>query len=150
MARRRMGMADIKEILVAWDAGEEVSAISRRLGYSRPTVRKYARAAEHVGLTRGGGRRSEAEWDRLAQAALARVAAAARPTPRADAVAQFRTELEPLVGQVPLSVLHQRFRDERGLRVSWATFYRYAQATWPERLHPSARVTIRLPDPPPG
>ncbi|HUY99624.1 MAG TPA: hypothetical protein VMU89_04700 [Thermomicrobiaceae bacterium] len=65
MARRRMGMADIKEILVAWDAGEEVSAISRRLGYSRPTVRKYARAAEHVGLTRGGGRRPEAEWDQL-------------------------------------------------------------------------------------
>ena len=30
--------------------------------------------AEHVGLTRGGGRRSEAERDRLGQAALARVA----------------------------------------------------------------------------
>src|SRR3712207_7232411 len=32
----------------SWDAGEAVSAIARRLGYTRPTVRKYGRAAEHV------------------------------------------------------------------------------------------------------
>ena len=40
MARRRMTVADVKEILVAWDAGEGVSAIARMLGYTRPTVRK--------------------------------------------------------------------------------------------------------------
>jgi transposase len=145
-----MGMADIKEILVAWDAGEEIAAISRRLGYTRPTVRKYARAAEQVGLTRGGGRRAEADWDRLTAATLARVAAPGRPTPRADTVAQFQAYLAPLVGRVALSVLHQRLRDEHGLRVSWATFYRYAQATWPEQVRKPPRVTIRLPDPPPG
>ena len=66
MARRRMGMADIKEILVGWDVGESVSAIGRRLGYTRVTVRKYVQAAEQVGLRRGAGRRQEAEWDRLA------------------------------------------------------------------------------------
>jgi transposase len=145
-----MGMADIKEILVAWDAGEEISAISRRLGYTRPTVRKYARAAEQVGLTRGGGRRAEAEWDRLAHAALAWVAAPGKPTPGADEVARFRAYLEPRVGKVALSVLHQRLRDEHGLRASWATFYRYAQAQWPEPLRKQPRVTIRLADPPPG
>jgi transposase len=145
-----MGMADIKEILVAWDAGEEISAISRRLGYTRPTVRKYARAAEHVGLVRGGGRRAEAEWDRLAAAALARVAAPGRPTPGADEVARFHAYLAPRIGQVALSVLHQRLRAEHGLRASWATFYRYAQAAWPEQLRQQPRVTIRLPDPPPG
>ncbi len=40
-----MGVADIKEILVQWDAGECVSRIARSLGYTRPTVRKYIRAA---------------------------------------------------------------------------------------------------------
>ena len=54
MARRRMTVADVKEILVGWDAGEAVSGIARRLGYTRPTVRKYVRAAERVGLRRGG------------------------------------------------------------------------------------------------
>jgi transposase len=78
------------------------------------------------------------------------VAAPRRLTPGADEVAQFRAYLEPLVGKVALSVLHQRLRDEHGLRASWATFYRYAQATWPEQLRKPPRMTIRLPDPPPG
>jgi len=45
MARRSMAVVDIKEILVHWDAGEGVSSIARSLGYSRPTVQKYLRAA---------------------------------------------------------------------------------------------------------
>lgn len=94
MARRRMGMADTKEILVAWDAGESVSAIARRLGYTRLTVRKYGRAAEHIGLVRGGGRRAEAEWDRLAQAALDRVARRSqKPTPAASEITQHHAYL---------------------------------------------------------
>ena len=74
MARRRMAMTDILEMLVAWDAGEGPSAISARLGYSRPTVRKYTDAARALGLTRGGQRRSEADWVALTTAVLAVVA----------------------------------------------------------------------------
>src|SRR2546430_9170112 len=73
MGQRSMSVADVKEILVWWDSGESVSAIARRLGYTRPTVRKYTRAAERVGLRRGAGRRGEEEWERLARAALQRV-----------------------------------------------------------------------------
>jgi DNA-binding IclR family transcriptional regulator len=58
MARRRMVVTDIMEILVAWDAGEGNTAIAARLGYSRPTVRKYTDAARALGLARGAGRRS--------------------------------------------------------------------------------------------
>jgi Winged helix-turn helix len=60
VARRRMDVADIKEILVAWDAGDNVSRIARRLGYTRPTIRKYIQAAEREGLRRGDERRGEA------------------------------------------------------------------------------------------
>jgi hypothetical protein len=35
MARRRIGVADIKAVLVAWDAGERISAIERMLGATR-------------------------------------------------------------------------------------------------------------------
>ena len=73
MARRRMAMADIKEILVQWDAGEDLSRIARALGYSRPTVRKYVRAAQRHGLSPGQRRRDEVEWDRLAAAAMAAI-----------------------------------------------------------------------------
>ncbi len=74
MARRRMGVADVKEILVAWDVGENISAIAHRLGYSRPTVRKYTQAATQAGLERGGVRRGEEEWERVARAAIQRMA----------------------------------------------------------------------------
>jgi hypothetical protein len=47
-------------------------------------------------------------------------------------------------------VLHQRLRDEQGLRASWRTFHRYVRAQWPERLQAAPRTTIRLDDPPPG
>jgi predicted transcriptional regulator len=73
MARRRMVVADVKEILVAWDAGEGIGAMARVLGSTRPTVRKYVQAASQVGLARGGGRRSEAAWERPAREASARV-----------------------------------------------------------------------------
>lgn len=150
MARRRMGMADVKEILVAWDAGETVSAIARRLGYSRPTVRKYVYAAERVGLQRGGGRRGEAAWEELTAAALGRVAGQRDPGTAAQEVSQYHDYLAERVGSVQLSVLHQRLRSEHGLQASWGTFYRYVAAQWPARLARRPRPTIRLADPPPG
>jgi transposase-like protein len=150
MGRRRITVADIKEVLVAWDAGESVSAIARMYGYTRPTVRKYVHAATNVGLARGGGRRGEAEWERLTRAAMDRVARRRTRGPAASAVAAHRDYLDKMVGTVPLSVLHQRLRDEQGLRASWRTFHRYVRAQWPERLRGVPGVTVRLDDPPPG
>jgi len=145
-----MTVADIMEIIVAWDAGEGNSAIARRLGYSRPTVRKYTDAARALGLARGSGRRSEAEWARLAQAIIDRVARQRPPGAAATAVARHHAYLEQWVGQAYLSVLHQRLRDEQGLTASWAAFYRYVAKHWPDRLRTAPRVTVRRDDPPPG
>jgi len=150
MARRRIGVADVKEILVAWDAGQSVSGIARLLGYTRPTVRKYVHAAERVGLTRGGGRRQEEEWSALTYAAVGRVGGPTRPATAQAEVAHYRPYLEQWVGSVPLSVLHQRLRDEQGLRASWRTFHRYATGQWPDRLCRRPQATIRRDDPPPG
>jgi len=144
MARRSMAVADVKEILVQWGAGEGVSRIARTLGYTRPTVRKYLRAAERAGLRRGERRYREPGWERLARAALAEVAKARAPSAAAAAVAQYHDYLAQRVGEVRLSVLHQRLRDEHGLGASWGTFYRYARAHWPERLQAPPRVTVRV------
>lgn len=150
MARRRISMADVKEILVHWEAGEAVSTISRTLGYSRPTVRKYLQSAARAGLSPGGRGRGEAAWDRLAEAAIAGVHPA-RPVGSVTAgVARYHDYLAERVGEVRLSVLHQRLRDERGLQASWGTFYRYVRSHWPERLARAPRLTVRLEDPPAG
>src|ERR1700693_5339869 len=150
MARRRMAMAAIKEILVHWDAGEGLSRIAQTLGYSRPTVRKYVRAAERLGLSPGQRRRGEAEWDQLAASAIAEVAHQRPPGAVRGDVTRYRDYLDLHVGQVPLTVLHQRLRDEHRLGASWGSFYRYARATWPERMAHAPQATIRLADPPPG
>ena len=36
MGRRRIRVADVKEILVHWDAGASISGIAQSLSYSRP------------------------------------------------------------------------------------------------------------------
>jgi predicted transcriptional regulator len=129
-----MDVADIKEILVAWDAGENVSAIERRLGYTRPTIRKYIRAAERVGLVRGGARRAEADWEEVTTQALARVAQQREPGVVGQEVGRYHGYLAERVGTVQLSVLYQRLRQEEGLQASWGTFYRYVARHWPGRL----------------
>ncbi len=117
-----MHVADIKEILVHWDAGEPVSAIARSLGYSRPTVRKYIYAAQRVGLVRGSRRHSEAQWEHLAHTAMAQVA---QHRPRGVVtthVAAYHTYSAQRSDTVRLSVLYQRLRDEHHLAASWGTF----------------------------
>lgn len=150
MARRRMTVLDILEILVAWDAGEGISPIARRLGYMRTTVRKYVAAAEALGLARGAGRRSEAAWAEVVAAVSARVGRQRAPGTVAAAVAQHHAYLEQWVGQVHLTVLHQRLHAEHGLTASWGAFYRYVAKHWPDRLQHAPRVTIRRDDPPAG
>jgi transposase len=150
MARRRMHVADIKEILVHWDAGEPVSVIARTLGYSRPTVRKYIHAVQRVGLVRGSRRHSEAQWEHLAHAAISQVA---QPRPRGVVtahVAAYHTYIAQRIDTVRVSVLYQRLRDEHHLAASWGSFYRYVRAQWPDRVRRAPRVTVRLDDPPPG
>lgn len=100
MARRSMTVADIKEILVQWDAGDDLSRIARTLGYTRPTVRKYVHAAEQVGLGRGSRRRNEAEWERLARAALCAVAAVPVLRVARAEVAEHHAYLDQWVGEV--------------------------------------------------
>ena len=150
MGRRRILVADVKEILVHWDAGGSISGIAHTLGYSRPTVRKYIQAAQRIGLVRGSRRLDEVGWERAARAAIAEVEPVRRLGEASRAVATYHDYLAERVGAVRLSVLHQRLRDEHQLRVSWPTFYRYARQHWPDRLRARPRVTVRLDDPPPG
>lgn len=54
MARRKLRLRYIAEILGNWQRGTSIRGISRSLGVSRPTIRKYVRAAETKGYYQGG------------------------------------------------------------------------------------------------
>jgi DNA-binding IclR family transcriptional regulator len=106
-------VADVKEILVQWDAGGSISGIAHSLGYSRPTVRKYVQAGQRVGLVRGSRRIDEVGWERAARTAIGQVAAEPRVGDASLAIAAYHEHLAERVGSVRLSVLHQRLRDEQ-------------------------------------
>src|SRR5258708_28431227 len=150
MARRRIRVADSKEVLVGWDRGQGVSAIARMLGYTRPTVRKYLGGAQRLEIRPGAQSRDDLEWDALARTVHERMARHRAAGVATAEVATYHDYLAERVGQGRWRVLHQRLRDECGLRASWRTFYRYVSAHWPERRHTAPAVTVRLGDPPPG
>jgi len=50
MARRKITVRDVGEILEHWQAGRSIRAINRSLGVSRPTIRKYTAIAEAHGF----------------------------------------------------------------------------------------------------
>src|SRR5260370_6652905 len=149
MARRRIRVADIKEVLVAWDRGQSVSAIARMLGYTRRTVRKYLGVAQRLEIRPGAQSRDDLEWDALARTVHERMARHRAAGVATAEVATYHDYLAERVGQVRWSVLHQRLRDECGLRASWRTFYRYVSAHWPERRHTAPAGAGRLGGSPP-
>ena len=150
MARRRISVADIKEILVAWHAGDSISTIAQRFGYTRPTVRKYVRAAEREGLGIGDGRHSEAWWETLTRAAIGRVAQQRAPGAVAAEVARYHDYLASAWAASGSVCCTNGCSVSRAWQASWGSFYRYVAAQWPGRLARRPRPTIRLADPPPG
>jgi hypothetical protein len=54
MAYRELHMIELQEVLRRFTLGDGVRAIARGTGMDRKTVAKYLRAAEALGLQRGG------------------------------------------------------------------------------------------------
>ena len=100
MARRRIRVADIKEVLVAWDRGQSVSAIARMLGYTRPTVRKYIGVAQRLEIRPGAQSRDDLEWDALARTVQERMARHRAAGVATAEVATYHDYLAERVGQV--------------------------------------------------
>ena len=50
MARRKITVGDVGEVLEHWQAGRSIRAINRSLGVSRPTIHKYTAIAEAHGF----------------------------------------------------------------------------------------------------
>ena len=54
MVYQEVSRVEIKEVLRQWQAGSSLRAISRAIGLSRTTVRKYILTAEQSGLQKQG------------------------------------------------------------------------------------------------
>jgi transposase len=141
MARRRIDVNDIVEVLVHWQAGRSVKQIARSTGLARNTVRKY------LAMAAGAGVRRQPVLDRSVLSALV-----GRACP--ELLGEVQTELwEELRGcreeiveglkESTMATVWQRLRDAGRLRGSIATFRRYVRGELKE-VDPD-RVAVRRP-----
>jgi len=141
MARRPIPMTEVDELLYRWQQGHTISQISRSLGQSRQTVRKYLRQAERLGLTRDG--------DAEQRAQVLTALRGEKPEPVASPTAR---QLQPHQEQIrswleePDMTMKQVWRllRERGVALSYPSVKRFIR----KNLAPTTlRVTVRLETP---
>jgi len=109
---------DVTEILVHWHAGRSQAEIADSLGVDRKTVRKYTAPAIAVGLAPGGAALGEAEWIALVRGWFPELIDTRLRQSSWPAIEVFHDTIKDLLGEVTVSTIHQRLRDEHGLTVS--------------------------------
>jgi transposase len=142
-------MLDAVEILTHWYAGRPKAEVARSLGVDRKTVDKYVTPAEEAGFAPGGAEVAAEIWRaKLLEWFPALVDSRLRQPSYADIVA-YHDQIEALVGVVPVSVIHQRLRDEAGLETSVASLRRYVRAHMSEKAR-REDVVVWRPEVDPG
>jgi transposase len=148
MARRRFTVRDIAEILEHWQAGRSICAISRSLGVSRGTVRKYVYAAEARGYHQGDPTPAQG-WKLFLKDVLP---GPPDPATRSEAFAlllPFQADIREALSTTKARTIWQRLRDDQHIKVSCASFYRYLNCFLSD-VWKQPRVTVRRDDPPAG
>jgi transposase len=144
MARRSFTVVDVTEILIHWYAGRSLSEVSDSLGVDRKTIRKYLAPAVAAGMVPGGPARSQAQWAALVASWFPQLT---DTTLRQTTWPQIAAHHEYIVGQLKLRVtqatIHQRLRDEHGLRASVASLKRYVAANLSEEVRRDQVVVLR-------
>jgi transposase len=144
MARRSFTVVDVTEILIHWYAGRSLGEVSDSLGVDRKTIRKYLAPAVAAGIVPGGPARSSAQWAELVAVWFPQLT---DTTLRQTTWPQIAAHHEYIVGQLKLRVtqatIHQRLRDEHGLRASVASLKRYVAANLSEEVRRDQVVVLR-------
>jgi transposase len=145
MAYRELSMIEVREVLRRYTLGEGRRAVARGTGLDRKTVTKYVRAAEALGLQRGGPPPTD---DQVAAiVAQVRAPVPAVPSDATQALDPHRAQIQAWLAEgLRLTKVHRRLRAQ-GVPVSYSTLYRYAQAHCD---FGAPRVTVRVAEPPPG
>jgi len=148
VSRRIITVRDIAEILDHWQAGRSIRTISRSLGASRHTIRKYIRIVSAHGYQPGSKAPAEG-WQAFIKSAAPEIF---NPALGSTIHAELRTQhqaIKDLLEHTTVMTSWLRLREEPGLKVSYSSFYRYVKKYLPECLE-HAIITVRRDDPPAG
>ena len=137
-------MIELDELCFRFQQGHNISQISRSLGQSRQTVRKYLQLARKAGLSRGG---DEAQRRRVMAALRQQVIAAPAPegAPTQQLLEPYRDQIEQWLDESDMTVKQiWRLLVERGIDASYPSVKRFVRS----RVEPAKlRVTVRIETP---
>jgi transposase len=142
-------VVDVVEILRHWHKGRNTSEIARGLGVDRKTVRKYIVPAEGEGLVPGTASLAPEEWARRVKEWFPELTDPKARSSTAGEIAGHETYIREHLASNTLATIHQRLRDNHGLRASYRSFLRYVHAEFADEAA-LAQVTVLKDDPPPG
>lgn len=149
MARRTIRVIEIVELYQHWHAGRRIGELSSSLGVDPKTIRKYTAPAVSAGIVPGGPPLSAQEWAALAEGWFPGAADRSRRQSSWADIEPHRARIEGWLGEVTISTIHQRLRDDHGLSVSQSSLRRYLLANFAEEVTRSA-VTVLRETPPAG
>lgn len=135
-------MTDVTEILIHWYAGRSQSEVAASLGVDRKTIRKYLAPAIAAGITPGGPPVTTAEWAELVGRWFPEITDTRlrqSTWPEIEAHRDYIADMLKI--GVTQATIHQRLRDEQGLRASVASVKRWVAANLPEEVRRD-RVTV--------
>jgi transposase len=136
-------MIELNEVVYHWQKGQNITQIARSLGISRPTVRKYLKAAKAAGLTREAGETSSA----IPENVMAAMAEAAKPAPFAaggvqEIIALHKEQISAWLDEPDMTAKQVcRLLAEQGYPFNYSSLKRYVRKLKPDN---SQRVTVRL------
>jgi transposase len=146
MARRSFDVVDVTEILIHWHAGRSISEVSTSLNVDRKTIRKYLAPAVAAGLRPGGAPLGRAEWAALVLGWFPHLAdTSLRQVTWPEIAIHHEYVVAQLKAGVTQATIHQRLRDEHGLRASVASVKRYIAANLAEEVRRDQVVVLRDP-----
>lgn len=149
MARRRIEVIDVVEVLQHWHAGRPKSVVASSLGVDPKTVRKYVAPAEAAGLAPGGPALSRPEWAELVRGWFPELVHARARSLTHPLIEAHRKRIEKMLATNTVTTVHQRLRDEHGLAVGISSFRAYVAAEFPDNAERD-KVTVLRPEVPAG
>ena len=119
------------------------------LGMDPKTVRKYTAPAREAGISPGGPALSFQEWAALVEGWFPGLVDRSIRQKTWPAIEAHRERIAGWLGEVTISTIHQRLRDDHGLEASESSLRRYIWANFDEDVARDAVVVLRD-TPPPG